>query len=61
MGYIIVTAQVARDLWFLLVFRLLDCTREWTARVRACNFVKLETGWNLPPVLKIVTRTGHAV
>ena len=24
-------------------------------RVRVCNYVKLETGWNLPPVLKIVT------
>ena len=30
---------------------------EWAARVRACNYVKFETGQNLPPVLKIVTRT----
>ena len=22
----------------------------WAARVRACNYVKFETGWNLPPV-----------
>ena len=26
-------------------------------RVRPCNFVKVETGRNLPPVLKIVTHT----
>ena len=26
------------------------------ARVRACNSVKFETGRNLPPVVKIVTR-----
>ena len=25
---------------------------------RACNFVKVETRQNLPPVLKIVTRTA---
>ena len=25
-----------------------------------CNSVKFETGWNLLPVLKIVTHTGHA-
>ena len=28
---------------------------ERAARVRACNYVKFETGQNLPPVLKIVT------
>ena len=33
---------------------------ERAARVRACNSIKFETGLNLPPVLKIVTRTGHA-
>ena len=26
-------------------------------RVRACNYVKIETGRNFPPVLQIVTRT----
>ena len=30
-------------------------------RVRACNYVKLKCSQNLPPVLKIVTRTVHAV
>ena len=30
------------------------------ARVRACNYVKFETGQNLPPVLKMVTRPAHA-
>ena len=29
-------------------------------RVRACNYVKIETGQNFPPVLKIVTRTAQA-
>ena len=29
-------------------------------RVRACNYVKIETGRNFPPVLKIVTRTAQA-
>ena len=33
---------------------------ERAARVRACNYVKFETGRNLPPVLKIVTRPVHA-
>ena len=33
-------------------------TYKRTTSVRACNF---ETGWNLPPVLKIVTHTAHAV
>jgi len=27
-------------------------------RVRVCNYVKIETGKNFPPVLKIVTRTA---
>ena len=35
-------------------------TQEWVARVRVCNFSKFETGLNLPPVLKIVTRPAHA-
>ena len=35
--------------------------KEWAARVRAYNYVKFETGRNLPPVLKIVTRPAHAV
>ena len=34
---------------------------ERAAWVRACNSVKFETGRNLPPVLKIVTRTAHAL
>ena len=29
-------------------------------RVRACNYVKIETGRDFPPVLKIVTRTAQA-
>ena len=28
--------------------------------VRACNYIKIETGRNFPPVLKIVTRTVQA-
>ena len=39
---------------------LLDCARERTARVRACNSVKFETGRNLLPVLKRLTCTAHA-
>ena len=35
--------------------------QERAARVRACNYLKFETGRNLPPVLKIVTRPAHAV
>ena len=35
--------------------------KEWATRVRACNYVKIATGWNFPPVLKIVTRTAQAV
>ena len=27
------------------------------ARVRVCDYVKFETSQNLPPILKIVTRT----
>ena len=27
--------------------------------IRACNYVQFKTGRNLPPVLKIVTRTVH--
>ena len=30
------------------------------ARVRACDYIKFETGWNLPPLLKIVTCRAHA-
>ena len=30
-----------------------------TTRVRACNYVKIKTGRNFPPVLKIVTRTAQ--
>ena len=37
--------------------RVQECIR---TRVRACNYVKFETGRNLPPVLKIVTRHVHA-
>ena len=29
-------------------------------RVRPCNYIKIETGRNFPPVLKIVTRTAQA-
>ena len=35
-------------------------TEEQVARVTACNYVKFETGWNLPAVLKIVTCPAHA-
>ena len=34
--------------------------RMGATRVRACNYVKIETGWNFLPVLKIVTRTAQA-
>ena len=34
--------------------------QEWVTRVRVCNYVKIETGQNFPPVLKIVTRTAQA-
>ena len=34
--------------------------KEQVTRVRACNYVKIETGQNFPPVLKIVTRTVQA-
>ena len=32
----------------------------WTTRVRACNYVKIKTGRNFQPILKIVTRTAQA-
>ena len=35
-------------------------SRKRVTRVRACNCVKIETGRNFPPVLKIVTRTAQA-
>ena len=28
-------------------------------RLRVCNYIKIATGWNFPPVLKIVTRTAQ--
>ena len=31
------------------------------ARVKVCNSITFETGWNLPPVLIIVTYSAHAV
>ena len=31
------------------------------AKERACNYVKFKTEWNLPPLLKIVTHTAHAL
>ena len=34
--------------------------QERPARVRVCNYVKFETGQNLPPVLKIATCIGRA-
>ena len=36
------------------------CISEQATRVRACNYVKIETGRNFPPVLKIVTHTAQA-
>ena len=33
---------------------------QWATRVRVCNYVKIETGQNFPPVLKIVTQTAQA-
>ena len=35
-------------------------TQERATRVRAYNYVKIETRQNFPPVLKIVTRTAQA-
>ena len=29
-------------------------------RVRACNYIKIKTGRNFPPVLKLATRTAQA-
>jgi len=34
--------------------------QERVTRVRACNYVKIATGRNFPPVLKIVTHTAKA-
>ena len=34
--------------------------QERATRVRACNYVKIETGRNFLPVLKIVTHTAQA-
>ena len=46
------------------VLELYICTvksaYERATRVRACNYVKIETGWNFLPVLKIVTHTVQA-
>ena len=33
---------------------------EWLEQERGCNSIKFETGQNLPPVLKIVTRIMYA-
>ena len=38
-----------------IVHVIVKSAQEWTARVRACNYAKFETGWNLPPVLKTCT------
>ena len=35
--------------------------QEQATRVRACNYIKIETGRNFPPVLKVVTRTVQLV
>ena len=37
------------------------CQARVATRVRACNYIKVETGRNFLPVLKIVTRTAQAV
>ena len=38
-----------------IVHVIVKSAQEQTARVRACNYAKFETGWNLPPVLKTCT------
>jgi len=45
--------------WRSLKFYI-NSAQERVARVRACNYVKIKTGWNFPPVLKIVTHTVQA-
>ena len=54
-----VTIAAVED-WGEGYIKLQECIRT-VARVRACNYIKFETGWNLPPVLKIVTCPVHAV
>ena len=42
------------------VYTIVTCksAQERVTGVRACSYVKIETGRNFPPVLKIVTRTA---
>ena len=37
-----------------------ECIRMGATRVKACNYIKIKTGRNFPPVLKIVTHTAQA-
>ena len=53
--------QPASEVRFQDLISTCKSAQEQAARVRACNYVKFETGWNLLPVLKIVTRPAHAV
>ena len=41
----------------LIFYHSNQSTYERASRVRACNYVKIATGRNFPPVLKMVTRT----
>ena len=41
-------------------YECIKSAQEQVTRVRACNYVKITTGRNFPPVLKIVTRTVQA-
>ena len=42
-----------------IVINTCKSRQERVARVRACNYIKFEFGWNLPRVLKIVTCYGQ--
>ena len=39
---------------------MVKSTEERATRVRTCNYVKIETERNFPPVQKIVTHTAQA-
>ena len=45
------------NIWWSVIVGVIisKSAQERAARGRACNYIKFQTGWNLPPVLKIVT------
>ena len=51
--------RILLEIWYFHILHQ-EHMRTGATRVRACNYVKIETGRNFPPILKIVTRTAQA-